>query len=244
LSPVPNNRLRAALGRPAIPLYIGTVSQNHPTLPVLYSFRRCPYAIRARMALRYSGIPVQLREVVLRDKPQALLQCSPKGTVPVLVLPHGTVIEESRDIMAWALARHDPDDWLLAHDPGLLDTANALMDANDFSFKAHLDHYKYAERYPGHSQVHYRAQGEVFLRELDTRLTRHSYLLGAHLSLADVAIFPFVRQFALVDKAWFDASSYTHLQQWLENFLDSALFKGVMAKHAPWQPGSEAIVFP
>ena len=230
--------------RHGIPLYIGAMIQSPSQLPVLYSFRRCPYAIRARMTLRYSRIPVQLREVVLRNKPQSLLQCSPKGTVPVLVLPDDTVIEESRDIMAWALARNDPNNWLLNHDPELLATANALMDANDFSLKTHLDHYKYAEQYPEHSQAHYRAQGEAFLQALEGRLSRHPYLLGGHLSMADVAIFPFIRQFAFVDKAWFDATPYTQLQRWLENFLDAALFTGVMAKYSPWQPESEIIIFP
>lgn len=192
---------------------------------LLYSFRRCPYAMRARLALRYSGVAVRIIEVSLKAKPAEMLKLSPKGTVPVLSV-EGRVIEESLEIMQWALAQHDPDDWLLQGDPGML----ALIAENDQVFKHHLNRYKYAERYPEQSMEHYRAEGEVFLQKLETLLADREYLLADHLSLADVALMPFVRQFAHVDREWFASTRYGRLQAWLQRFLDSPLFMAVMAK--------------
>jgi glutathione S-transferase len=213
-------------------------------LPVLYSFRRCPYAMRARMALFYSGISVELREVVLRDMPAALLDCSPKGTVPVLVLEDGTVIEESRDIMHWALAARDPDHWLPPDAAAQRVDIDGLVDSNDRSFKQQLDRYKYADRYPEQPPGEYRHAGEEFLQQLEQRLKTTTWLCGDCMTLADVAIFPFVRQFAFVDKPWFDAAPYPRLQQWLNGLLKSPLFLGVMNKYPPWQDGDAATVFP
>ena len=212
-------------------------------LPVLYSFRRCPYAMRARMAIRSSGLSVELREVILREMPAALLACSPKGTVPVVVLPDGGVIEESRDIMDWALAHADPEGWLPVAGAAQAEV-NALLDENDDVFKADLDRYKYAVRYPEHPAEYYRAQGERFLEKLETRLARHPYLTGGQAGLADIGIFPFVRQFAFVDKAWFDAAPYPRLQHWLARLLDSDHFTGVMQKYPQWEEGDEVTVFP
>nr|WP_262381756.1 glutathione S-transferase [Pseudomonas sp. WS 5406] len=192
---------------------------------MLYSFRRCPYAMRARLALRYSGVAVRIIEVSLKAKPAEMLKLSPKGTVPVLSV-EGRVIEESLQIMQWALAQHDPDDWLLQGDPAVL----ALITENDQVFKHHLNRYKYAERYPEHSMEHYRAEGEVFLQKLETLLADREYLLAEHLSLADAALMPFVRQFAHVDREWFASTRYGRLQAWLQRFLDSPLFMAVMAK--------------
>ncbi|ATN12752.1 glutathione S-transferase [Pseudomonas sp. FDAARGOS_380] len=192
---------------------------------LLYSFRRCPYAMRARLALRYSGVAVRIIEVSLKAKPAEMLKLSPKGTVPVLSV-EGRVIEESLQIMQWALAQHDPDDWLLQGDPAVL----ALITENDQVFKHHLNRYKYAERYPEHSMEHYRAEGEVFLQKLETLLADREYLLAEHLSLADAALMPFVRQFAHVDREWFASTRYGRLQAWLQRFLDSPLFMAVMAK--------------
>lgn len=200
-------------------------------LPILYSFRRCPYAIRARMALKYAGVQVELREIILREKPPQMLAVSSKGTVPVLVLPDGSVLDESYDVMRWALNHHDPDHWCEA---ALAAEANALIDQNDHSFKAHLDRYKYADRYPEHPMEYYRSQGEVFLTGLEKRLTAGEYLFGNSISIADVAIFPFIRQFAFVDKDWFDCVPYPNLQRWLANFLESDTFLSVMEKHAIW----------
>ena len=212
--------------------------------PVLYSFRRCPYAMRARMALSYSGIRVELREVVLRDMPATLLGCSPKGTVPVLLLKDGRVIDESLDIMRWALAARDPDHWLLVDAATQLADINALIDRNDRYFKQQLDRYKYAERYPEQPAVEYRRAGELFLQQLEQRLAGAAWLCAGRMTLADVAIFPFVRQFAFVDKPWFDAAPYPRLQAWLDGLLESALFQGVMQKYPQWHEGDVPTVFP
>ena len=190
---------------------------------VLYSFRRCPYAMRARMALRYSGVPLSIVEVSLKAKPAEMLAASPKGTVPVLVCADGSVIEQSLDIMHWALARHDPDNWL---QPGCA----ALIEENDTRFKVLLDRYKYAIRYPEHPMEYYRAQGAEFLQRLEDVLARSAYLAGPALSLADVALAPFVRQFAHVDRDWFEQAPYPRLNAWLEQFLASELFSSVMKK--------------
>ena len=192
---------------------------------LLYSFRRCPYAMRARLALRYSGVPVRIIEVSLKAKPAEMLALSPKGTVPVLSV-EGRVIEQSLEIMQWALAQHDPDDWLLQGDPAVL----ALIAENDQVFKHHLNRYKYAERYLEQPMEPYRAEGEVFLQKLEGLLAEREYLLAEHLSLADAALAPFVRQFAHVDREWFAGTPYQRLQIWLQRFLESPLFTAVMAK--------------
>nr|WP_262499473.1 glutathione S-transferase [Pseudomonas proteolytica] len=196
---------------------------------MLYSFRRCPYAMRARMALRYCAVAVEIVEVSLKAKPAQMLALSPKGTVPVLNVG-GQVIDESLAIMRWALAQNDPEDWLLKDDPAAQGLMAGLIEENDLVFKVHLNRYKYAERYPEQPVEHYRAEGEVFLRRLEALLAQRDYLLADHLSLADVALAPFVRQFAHVDREWFAGAPYPRLQQWLERFLASALFTGVMAK--------------
>ena len=196
---------------------------------LLYSFRRCPYAMRARMALRYCAVAVEIVEVSLKAKPAQILALSPKGTVPVLNVG-GQVIDESLAIMRWALAQNDPEDWLLKDDPAAQGLMAGLIEENDRVFKVHLNRYKYAERYPEQPLEHYRAEGEVFLRRLEALLAQRDYLLADHLSLADVALAPFVRQFAHVDREWFAGAPYPRLQQWLERFLASALFTGVMAK--------------
>ncbi|MDP6199076.1 MAG: glutathione S-transferase, partial [Porticoccaceae bacterium] len=200
--------------------------------PVLYSFRRCPYAMRARMTLLYASITVEIREVFLGNKPQALLEVSSKETVPVL-LCDGQVLDESLDIMLWALRRSDPQQWLRAD---LQDTTLALVAENDGSFKTALDQYKYWDRFPAESQQYYRLQGERFLSKLDQLLQANQYLLADSPTLADIAIFPFIRQFAFVDKAWFDQSSYQHLRRWLHYFIESPLFAQAMHKYPAWQP--------
>ncbi len=192
---------------------------------LLYSFRRCPYAMRARLALRYSGVPVRIVEVSLKAKPAEMLALSPKGTVPVLNID-GQVIEESLEIMQWALAQNDPDNWLLQGDPAIF----ALIAENDQGFKYHLNRYKYAERYPEQPMEHYRAGGEVFLQKLEALLADRDYLMANHLTLADAALAPFVRQYAHVDRVWFAGTPYKRLKAWLERFMDSALFIAVMAK--------------
>lgn len=195
-------------------------------LPILYSYRRCPYAMRARMAIWAANIQVEVREVSLRDKPAHLLQISPKGTVPVLQFPDGTVLEQSLDIMHWALGQNDPQGWLNAD----RDAVNALITINDGEFKQALDRYKYPDRYPEHAQSFYREQGEQFLQRLETALQQHPSLLGDSASMADVAIFPFIRQFSAVDAEWFAVSAYPKLRVWLAGWLESTLFTTVMQK--------------
>jgi glutathione S-transferase len=195
----------------------------------LYSFRRCPYAMRARMALRYSTVAVDIVEVSLKAKPAEMLALSSKGTVPVLNVD-GLVIDESLEIMQWALAQHDPQDWLLKDDPQGQRAIAALIEENDQVFKVHLNRYKYAERYPQQPMAFYRAEGEVFLRRLNELLEGRDYLLVNHPTLADVALMPFIRQFAHVDREWFAQTPYRRLQDWLQRFLASELFTSVMAK--------------
>ena len=198
-------------------------------MTTLYSFRRCPYAMRARMALRYSGVAVDIVEVSLKAKPAEMLALSSKGTVPVLSVD-GQVIDESLAIMRWALARHDPQDWLLKDDPQGRQAIAELIEENDQVFKLHLNRYKYAERYPEQPMTFYRAEGEVFLRRLDELLEGRDFLLAEHPSLADVALMPFVRQFAHVDREWFAQTPYRRLQAWLQRFLESELFTSIMKK--------------
>ena len=192
-------------------------------LPILYSYRRCPYAMRARMALKLAGIDVEIREISLRDKPAHMLQVSPKATVPVLVLQDGTVIEQSLDIMHWALQQH-------ALGANASASADTLIHENDTAFKQALDAYKYPERYPSKTQIQHRADGEVFLQKLENLLLENVYLFSTTPSLADIAIFPFVRQFAAVDSAWFEAAPYPKLQIWLSRLIESELFISVMEK--------------
>jgi glutathione S-transferase len=213
------------------------------TLPILYSFRRCPYAMRARMALLASGTVCELREIVLRAKPQELLAASPKGTVPVVVLADDTVIEESLDIMLWALERNDPQQWLTPEHESL-DEMRQLIAQCDGDFKLHLDRYKYPNRFDNVDALQHRASGAAFLLKLESDLAQHSYLFGSRPTLADIAIFPFVRQFAQTDQAWFDAQPWPHVMRWLSVLLDSTFFTRVMHKFEPWESGSTGPAFP
>jgi glutathione S-transferase len=211
--------------------------------PVLYSFRRCPYAMRARMTLSISGQTCQLREVVLRDKPTEMLEASPKGTVPVLVSTSGDVLEESLDIMLWSLGERDPDKWLQP-EVGTLDEILMQIDENDGPFKTHLDRYKYGTRFPDEDTSMHRAAGLAHLEKLNEALSGSNYLLGTRPSLADIAQFPFVRQFANTDRDWFDGLPLPFLQAWLAEWLDSALFKGIMQKWPVWKTGDDEPLFP
>jgi len=215
---------------------------RHPSAScsILYSFRRCPYAMRSRLVLKYAGLPVELREVDLNAVPAELTAVSSKNTVPVLVMPDDTVFDESWDIVLWALRQNDPDNWL-GDDECHVIPADQVLEINDFSFKEDLDHYKYFERYPEHSQVYYRERGEAFLEELEETLSTSRYLLGDQPSLADIGVFPFIRQFAGVDRAWFDQSRYVHLRTWLDGWLASELFQSVMVKHPVWRPGDAPV---
>lgn len=212
-------------------------------LPILYSFRRCPYAIRARLALDASQQRCELREVVLKNKPEAMLQASPKGTVPVLVDTDGSVIDESLDIMLWALARNDPEQWLSAsaapHEASL-----TLVRHFDVHFKHHLDRYKYPARYVDADARLSRAAASQDLQELEARLTRTDWLSGDRVTLADMAIAPFVRQFANVDATWFANQPWPRLRRWLDTIVDSARFQRIMRPVEAWRPGTEGVAFP
>jgi glutathione S-transferase len=205
-------------------------------LPILYSFRRCPYAMRARLALWVAGVTCELREVKLSDKPPEFIEASSKATVPVLILQDSKVVDESIDIMRWALAQNDPESWLDGDD-------HELIDRIDGEFKHHLDRYKYPTRYDDcDSEVH-RAAGLEVLTDLNSRLTDQPYLGGVKRSLADMATFTFIRQFANTGREWFDAQPLPHLQRWLEGHLSSEIFAAIMPKYTPWQAGDVPVIF-
>ena len=234
----------------ALPAFL----EAHQPLPVLYSFRRCPYAMRARLAIAVTGLRCELREIVLRNKPAELLSSSSKATVPVLVLPDGEVIEQSLEIMHWALAQNDPHGWLAAGREKL-PAMQALIAVNDGKFKQHLDRYKYPNRYrhehAGEEQAFAQAQrtdAGHWLMELERRLSgsgfgRHAWLFGNAACLADMAIAPFVRQFAHTDPVWFDAQPWPHLKAWLLEWETGPLFAQIMEKYPTWQPGEPGITF-
>ena len=243
--------------------------------PILFSFRRCPYAIRARLALSHVKLAYIHREVILKAKPQAMLEVSPKGTVPVLLIPQEgalhqsgfkntdnlqekcgiveslnsiesaskfTVVDESLDIMFWAL-RLGSEESLWGHlDPELQNQSRELIEQNDSSFKYYLDRYKYSDRYPEFPLEYYREKGCEFINKLETRLLKTHYLFGDNVTLADYAIFPFVRQFAHVDKTWFFNESFIGVKKWLLSLLDSAIFQQVMKKYLAWQPEDKPII--
>ncbi len=220
-------------------------------LPILYSFRRCPYAIRARMALAYAGVSYELREVSLKNKPKEMLDISPKGTTPVMQFfteKDFIVVEESLDIMNWALEQHDPLNWRDLPEQSIA-IAKQLIHTNDREFKLALDRYKYPNRFPEKSQEAYRQQAEEFLQVLELQLQprslngeAHAFLISDRQTLADIAIFPFVRQLAYVDIDWFLSSSYERLQQWLKWHETSTIFELVMQKFPVWTSDQEAIV--
>jgi glutathione S-transferase len=218
-------------------------------LPVLYSFRRCPYAMRARMALLASGQHCELREVVLRSKPDEMIAASPKATVPVLVDVDGKILDESMLIMHWALSRHDPDNWL-SPSSGSTEEMHALISRIDGPFKEHLDRYKYWNRYNDDTCTRrltrngHRDAAIKILTELSEQLRDHQFLFGANLSLADVAIAPFVRQYANTDANWFSDQPVPELQNWLGRIIGSDLFLACMQKYDQWQNTSPVILFP
>lgn len=197
--------------------------------------------MRARLAIKHAAINVILREVVLRNKPPAMLAISPKGTVPVLQLANGQVIDESWDIVHWATSTGEGGS--LRGDSSRVIEANHLVSLNDKEFKQHLDHYKYADRFPEFSAEHYRTQAEAFLTLLNQRLAEHSFLLDEQPSIADIGIFPFIRQFAHVDIEWFRQTPYQHLHRWFDHYLSSELFNSIMNKYPAWEEGQDTLLF-
>ncbi|MBP7370663.1 MAG: glutathione S-transferase [Arenimonas sp.] len=208
--------------------------------PIFYSFVRCPYAIRARLALIFAKQSVILREVSLKHKPADMLAISPKGTVPVLQLADGRVLEQSRDIMHWAISQNNP--YKLRNHQDI----ESLLDENDTSFKTNLDQYKYPQRFEQENTREYslqaRHRAENFLSQLESRLQMHPFLIGNQVSLADIGVMPFVRQFACVDQDWFNHAPYPRLQQWLASWLQSEPFQRCMQKCKTWQPGDSDVI--
>ncbi|QYJ86938.1 glutathione S-transferase [Shewanella mesophila] len=203
-------------------------------LPIIYSLRNCPFAMRARIAIYKSQQPVLLRDIVLSDKPAEMLTVSPKGTVPVLVTPNGTVIEESYEVMLWALSMGDPDDLLFMGDEEMLDKMQTLIYLFDSEFKGCLENYKCAKRYSETNIIECREACEVYIAQLEQRLSQHQYLMADRESLADIALLPFIRQFARVERQWYLQAPYPHVRQWLNNYLQSKMFSKVMTKHELW----------
>jgi len=217
-------------------------------MPILYSFRRCPYAIRARYVLAFLGCEVVLREVDLKSKPSALLALGGRTTVPQMLDDQGNRYPESLDVMFWAIKqtiRKDQAERLWPNSAVQQKKINAWIACNDNRFKYWLDRYKYADRYPEKTELEYRQNAEVFIKRLNKRLGKCRYLLGDDMSLADIAIFPFIRQFSNVDKSWFEISEYDNLKLWLDSFIKEDFFTDIIMKKLPsWQNGQEDVLFP
>ncbi len=209
-------------------------------LPILYSFRRCPYAMRARMAIHISGQRCELREVLLRDKPPSMLEYSAKGTVPVLILQDGKVIDESLDVIDWALNLNDPDDWQRSKDTK---KTKELIKINDGEFKYHLDRYKYSKRYDNEDPEFHRKKCLKFIESINNELNNSEYIFDDNISYADIVLLPFIRQFRIADIEWFDSLPYDNLKKWLSSFLNSSLLNSIMKKYDLWKEGDKSIVF-
>ena len=209
-------------------------------LPILYSFRRCPYAMRARMAIHISGQRCELREVLLRDKPPSMLEYSAKGTVPVLILQDGKVIDESLDVIDWALNLNDPDDWQRSKDK---EKTKELIKINDGEFKYHLDRYKYSKRYDNEDPEFHRKKCLKFIELINNELNNSEYIFDDNISYADIVLLPFIRQFRIADIEWFDSLPYDNLKKWLSSFLNSSLLNSIMKKYDLWKEGDKSIVF-
>lgn len=208
--------------------------------PILYSFRRCPYAMRARLAIKVSEIFVEIREIKLKDKPLEFLNLSPKGTVPVLVTTSGKILEESLDIINWALNKNDPKKWL-ANGQLSQNQINQLLDNLENEFKPSLDKYKYTNRFESVDKNFHRDKNLSFLWYLDDLLKKNKALNCSHLSLIDYAIFPFIRQFRNVDSKWFDSLNFNFLKRWLFELIDSNDFLSIMKKYEKWEPTNTPI---
>jgi len=209
-------------------------------LPILYSFRRCPYAMRARMAIHISGQKCQLREVLLRDKPPSMLEYSAKGTVPVLILQDNKVIDESLDVIDWALNLNDPDNWQRSKDT---EKTKELIKINDGEFKYHLDRYKYSKRYDNEDPEFHRKRCLKFIESINNELNNSEYIFDDNISYADIVLLPFIRQYRIADIEWFDSLPYNNLKKWLSSFLDSYLLNSIMKKYDLWKEGDEVTIF-
>ena len=209
-------------------------------LPILYSFRGCPYAMRARMAIHISSQKCEIREVLLRDKPPSMLEYSSKGTVPVLVLQSGEVIDESLDVIDWALNLNDPDNWQRSKDN---EKTKELIKINDGEFKHHLDRYKYSKRYDNEDPEFHRKKCLSFIEKVNSELQNSKYIFDDAISYIDISLLPFIRQFRIADNEWFDELPYENVKSWLSNFLNSELLKSIMSKYDLWKEGDEVTIF-
>jgi len=209
-------------------------------LPILYSFRRCPYAMRARMAIHISSQKCEIREVLLRDKPPSMLEYSSKGTVPVLVLQSGEVIDESLDVIDWALNLNDPDNWQRSKNN---EKTKELIKINDGEFKYHLDRYKYSKRYDNEDPEFHRKKCLSFIEKVNSELQNSKYIFDDAISYIDISLLPFIRQFRIADNEWFDELPYENVKSWLSNFLNSELLESIMSKHDLWKEGDEVTIF-
>jgi len=213
-------------------------------MPLLWSFRRCPYAMRARLAIKSSGIPVRLREIRLRDKPEEFIADSEKGAVPVLKFQDGKIIDESLEVVDWALSNNDPEDWLRVRreSPGF---CHDFVKKLDGPFKDSLDRYKYATRYENglEDEAIHRDLGAAFIREIDSRLQSQAYLSGADFGFLDAVSLPFIRQFRIANPNWFDLQSWGRVHGWLNEFLSSDRFGAIMTKFQPWKDEGEEFLF-
>jgi len=218
---------------------------NSPELPILYSLRNCPYAMRARIAIFKAKQTVLLRDLVLSNKPPEMIAVSPKGTVPVIVLPNenNRVIEESLDVMLWALNETDPDNLLLSRDESALTEMLALIHIFDHQFKTAIETYKCAKRYKETNVVECRQACETFIQTLEQRLMGSAFLMGPKESLADIALLPFIRQFARIERQWYLQSPYPKVRQWLNSYLQSPMFTKVMAKYPLWLDSHKVVLF-
>lgn len=216
-------------------------------LPILYSLQHCPYAMRARLGLLMAQQPVMLRAIVMKNKPQDMLIASPKGTVPVLVMPDASVIDESLDIMLWALAQNDPEDLLHKDNPDALIDMLALIKRNDKEFKPQLEIYKKAKRFHLVTEVEEREKCALFIAELEHLLSskgmNSGFFIGNKPSLIDYALLPFVRQFSRVQRAWFQQAPYPNLRIWLNSHLQSRLYAKAMTKYPLWLDEQEECLF-
>jgi len=209
------------------------------TLPILYSIRRCPYAMRARMVLLHSKIQCEIREIKLSNKPKEMLAISPKGTVPVLILENGDILDESLDVMLWAIEQGNLRNLFNSGKKEILD----LIKINDGEFKDAIDRYKYSSLYPEKPMIEYRKMGELFLEKIESYLEKNKFIFGKNISLADLAIFPFIRQFCRVDIDWFNSSLFKKIKEWTLFFEGSENFIDIMRKIKPWTTGDKPTLF-
>ena len=209
------------------------------TLPILYSFRRCPYAMRARMVLLHSKIQCEIREIKLSNKPKEMLAISPKGTVPVLILENGDILDESLDVMLWAIEQGNLRNLFNSGKKEILD----LIKINDGEFKDAIDRYKYSSLYPEKPMIEYRKMCELFLEKIESYLEKNKFIFGKNISLADLAIFPFIRQFCRVDIDWFNSSLFKKIKEWTLFFEGSENFIDIMRKIKPWTTGDKPTLF-